>query len=101
MKLAAKITLLLLLGTLPLIVIAESISLQRENEQMLQEMRADATQLARTISNMVDQLWILGDELRARQAIEQINQLHDADACTSRVSGGGSSQSRCPAESAR
>jgi two-component system NtrC family sensor kinase len=77
MKLAAKITILLLLGTLPLIVIAESISLQRENEQMSREMRADATQLARTISNMVDQLWILGDESRARQAIEQINQLHN------------------------
>jgi two-component system, NtrC family, sensor kinase len=76
MKLAAKIAILLLLGSLPLIVIAESISLQRENDQMLQEMRANASQLARTISNMVDQLWALGDEVRARQVIEQINRLH-------------------------
>ncbi len=76
MKLAAKITILVLLGTLPLIVIAESISLQRENDQMLQEMRANASHLARTISNVVDQLWMLGDNVRAQQILDQINELH-------------------------
>ncbi len=76
MKLAAKILLLLLLGTLPLIVIAESLALQRENDQMEREMRANASQLARTISDLVVQLWVTGDELRAREAVEQINELY-------------------------
>lgn len=76
MKLAAKISLVLLLGLLPLIVIGESLALQRENRQMEQEMRANARQLARAIAHSVNQMWLLGDETRAWRAIEQINRQH-------------------------
>ena len=75
MKLAAKLTTVLLLGVLTLIVAAESISLRHENEQMNQEMRAEATQLAGTISNIVGQLWELANETKAIIAVEDINRL--------------------------
>lgn len=75
MKLAAKLTTVLLLGVLTLIVVAEFISLRHENEQMNQDMRAEATQLAGTISNIVGQLWELANETKAIIAVEDINRL--------------------------
>ena len=75
MKLAAKLTTVLLLGVLTLIVTAEFVSLRHENEQMNQEMRAEATQLAGTISRIVSQLWELANETKAIIAVEDINRL--------------------------
>ncbi|MHB8971623.1 MAG: sensor histidine kinase [Pirellulaceae bacterium] len=75
MKLAAKLTTALLFGVLTLIVAAEFISLRHENEQMNQEMRSEATQLAGTISNIISQLWELANEARAINAVEDINRL--------------------------
>jgi signal transduction histidine kinase len=78
MKLTAKLTLALLLGVLVLIVAAETLSLRHENEQMNQEMRADAAQLAETISRIVEPLWIMGNRGEALQALQRIDRLSDA-----------------------
>jgi signal transduction histidine kinase len=75
MKLAAKLTTVLLFGVLILIVAAELISLRHENEQMNQEMRAEATQLAGTISDIIGQLWEVANETKAITAVENINRL--------------------------
>ena len=71
MKLAARITAVLVLGTLLLMVIAEYITVRRENEEMDREMRVDASQLAATISSIVDDLWELGGRARPSKLSEK------------------------------
>ena len=67
MKLTAKLTLALLLGVLILIVAAETLSLRHENEQMNREMRADAAQLAETISRIVEPIRNVPRGIRTRE----------------------------------
>ncbi|MHB0955132.1 MAG: sensor histidine kinase [Pirellulaceae bacterium] len=73
MKLAAKLTTVLLLGVLSVIVVAELILLRHENERMNEEMRAQATQLAGTMSDVISQLWSVANESTAIAAVENIN----------------------------
>ncbi|MBM4094586.1 MAG: HAMP domain-containing histidine kinase [Planctomycetes bacterium] len=78
MKLAAKLTAILLLGVLILIVTAEFISLRLENARMTDEMRADATRLAGTISRIVEKLWVHGGEASATDTVRDIGRLNES-----------------------
>ena len=60
MRLAARITTVLILGILLLMVIAQFVMLKHENDEMTRDMRDDTTQLGTTISHIVDDIWELG-----------------------------------------
>ena len=75
MKLAARITAILLLGVLVLMVIAQYAMFQHENKELEQDMQVDATHLGRTISHIVDDLWELGGPRVAYRSLEEINNL--------------------------
>ncbi len=75
MRLAARITAILLTGVLTLMVIGQFIMYQHENEELEQDMRVDASQLGKTISSVVDELWQLGGQQSAHRAVNEINSL--------------------------
>ncbi len=75
MRLAARITAILLLGVLLLVVVAQFVMLQHENEELERDMRVNATQLGKTISHIVDDLWELGGQQLAHRTVEEINDL--------------------------
>lgn len=73
MKLAAKITTVLVLSILLLLVIAEFIMLQHENEQMQRDMEVDMRKLGMTITEIVRQFEATGGIEGAREIIRHIN----------------------------
>ncbi len=75
MRLAARMTAILLLGVLVLMVIAQYAMFQHENEALEQDMQVDATHLGKTISHIVDDLWELGGQRVAFRSLEEINDL--------------------------
>ena len=75
MRLAARITTVLVAGVLILIFIAQFVLLQRENEEMERDMRVDALKLGTTISRIVDRLWESSGQSTARRTVDEINQL--------------------------
>lgn len=77
MKLAAKITALLLAGILVLIVAADLVTLRYEQERLLQEQRVEAVRLAQAISAVTNRLWIMGGREPAVEAIQRISGLSE------------------------
>jgi signal transduction histidine kinase len=77
MKLAAKITALLLAGMLILIVIADLFALRYERERLLQEKRLEAARLAQALSAVTNRLWIMGGREPAVEAIRRISGLRE------------------------
>ena len=73
MKLAAKITTVLVFSILLLLVLAEFITLQHENEQMQRDMEVDMEKLGRTITEIVCQFEATGGIESAREIIGHIN----------------------------
>lgn len=77
MRLAARITSLLIVGILLLMIIAQFVMLKHENEEAENDMRRDATQLGTVICHIVEDMWELGGQTRARRALEEIDGLNE------------------------
>jgi signal transduction histidine kinase len=75
MRLAAKITTVLIVGILLLLVIDQFIILKYENDQWARDMRIDASELGTTISHIVDDMWELGGQTRALRTLQEIDAL--------------------------
>lgn len=75
MKLAAKITVVLLAGVLGLTAVAGLVALRYEEERVAREMHSEAARLAQSISSLTDRLWALGGREPVEAALAQINTL--------------------------
>ena len=77
MKLAAKITTVLVLSILLLLVVAEFITLQHENDQMQRDMEVDMRKLGVTITEIVRQFEATGRNRAPRRIIRHINGINN------------------------
>ncbi len=75
MRLAARITAILLIGVLLLTITAQFIMYQHENAMQEEDMRVNANQLSKTISRIVDDLWELGGQQLAHRTVDELNDL--------------------------
>ncbi len=73
MKLAAKFTILLLLGAVTLIAVDGYLAVQREVEFFEQDSRRDARQLCDGLQEMLADVWKSGGQQRVMRLIEQSN----------------------------
>ncbi|NIL96342.1 MAG: HAMP domain-containing protein [Planctomycetales bacterium] len=73
MKLAAKFTILLLLGVVTLIAVDGYLAWQREMKFFEQDMRRDAWQLCDGVQEMLVDVWKAGGQQRVLQLIENSN----------------------------
>ncbi len=74
MRLAAKFVSLLVLGMILVVAVEAYVSTQRDVKIFEDEMRQDAKQLARTLKDLVADVWRTNGQRRALQLVEDANQ---------------------------